>query len=61
MPARGTAAAGKAASVASPRKKLWVLAQMITANAPAADVARVAFATCPELRINFLCGVYVIP
>ena len=59
MPARESAAAGKTASVASPRKKLWVIAQMITANAPTADVARVAFATCPELRIDFRSKAYM--
>ena len=59
MPARGTEAAGKYSSVAILRNKLWVIAQMVTTNAPTADVARVAFSMCLELSIDFLSKVYM--
>ena len=38
----------KAENYVSSRKNLWMIAKMVTANAPSVDVARVVCATCPE-------------
>ena len=59
MHARGSATVEKAASFVSSRKNLWMIAKMVTANAPSVDVARDVRATSPESMLKFsLCGLW---